>query len=250
MQSSFRVIKNTSVVEGGNLDINTEFVPVSCVEKKAEQETSARNTIDSYENLAKGMIENARKQIEDMKAKAFVEAQNAYREAFQNGYEEGKAKGYAEGYEEARCIGEEEIRVLTYEAEETLKSAKYEYIKYFELKQKDMKDVIITIAESILKREVQSEDSINSMIFDAISSETRANSFIVRCNETYLESLRSEIENWKSELPFKCDIFLIKDNTIGMGKAVIQKNDGKIVVDIEYSLERLKRIFEGKDLDA
>ena len=62
MLSSYNVIKSNSVVTNGNVEINTDVINVSSDKKKELGEKNAKNFIESYEVLARTMLENSRRQ--------------------------------------------------------------------------------------------------------------------------------------------------------------------------------------------
>ncbi|EFG88175.1 hypothetical protein CLCAR_2168 [Clostridium carboxidivorans P7] len=109
MQSSYRIIKNTRVDEDGLKKIITEFETKEEVEQKNLAETNAKTFIDSYENLAKTMLENARKQSDGLLSKAFIEAERLQKEAYEKGYDEGMQKGYDDGFNKSYEDGYKKI---------------------------------------------------------------------------------------------------------------------------------------------
>lgn len=251
MQLLYNVIKNNSVKNSGFKPIVTnEELPTT----KSEKENNIKNNIESYENLAKTMIENARRQSEIILSKAYeearaieeeasVKASEAYENAFRQGYEEGYNKIYKEIMEKART----ESQAIVLSAEELLKNAKIEYEKYLESKAMEINDLILTIAETILKREVKDRDSINGMIFEVLENSKNAKNFIIRCNSIYVEELKSQVESWKEQLGFFGDIFILKDDSIEPGNALIDKGNGKVTVGVKYALQKIKAILEGKE---
>lgn len=251
MQSSYSVIKNNSVKNAGLKQIVTN---AETAQMKAENENNAKNHIESYENLAKTILENARKQGEQIKAKAYEDAsaieynamqmaeqlkQEAYESAFSQGHEEG----YNSGIEQVRMEGEAIIASAT----DLLINAKSEYEQYLQSKSEDIKELVITISRAVLKRELQSEEAINEMVFEALQQSKGAKNFIIRCSAQHVNKLREQIDNWKEQLGFFGDIFVLKDDTIELGNAVIDKGNGKIITGVDYALQRIIQILEGKD---
>jgi len=108
MQSLYKVIKKSSVVKQGEEKIKTNYKKPVSLEKEMEkeiEEENSKNFIDSYENLARNILENARRKSEEFLSKAYGEAEVVEEEAFKKGHEEGFHKGLEEGkksgYEEA-----------------------------------------------------------------------------------------------------------------------------------------------------
>jgi flagellar assembly protein FliH len=255
MQSSYKVIKNNSVNNSGLRQIVTssETLPLS-----VESENNAKNNIESYEALARTILENARKQAEQIIIKAYEETRfieeealakaeqlkaEAYENAFRLGNEEGYNKAYFETIEQARAEGEG----IVASALELLNNAKAEYEAYFEKKSSEINELILSIAANVLKKEVQDKSAINEMIFEALEMSKKAKNFIIRCNGLYVEELKGQANRWKEELGFSGDIFIVKDDTLEPGNAIIDKGNGKVVVGIDYALQRVLEILEGKD---
>lgn len=255
MQSLYKVIKNTSIVKGGKREIITEYLPPEEKEINIQKEVNAKEFIDSYENLARTMLENSRKQGEEILSKAYAEAQRleseAYPKAYQKGYEEGKEKGYNDAYEEAYAKNIEKVKeereAIIKEAEgiaeNTVKSAKEEYIKYLEDKKKDIKKLIENIILSTMKREIKDNDSLNNMIIEVVEDEKNSKTIIIKCRSLYRDEIASSIDLWKEQNVFKGDIFVIVDDTLEEGKVVIEKDNGKIIISMEFIIEKIQEII-------
>lgn len=251
MQSSYNVIKNTSVKNTGLRQIVTNAESETI---KAECEENAKNHIESYENLARNIVENARRQAEHIKIKAFQDVKNIEEEAFfkaeqlkneayKKGYEEGFNEAYPQAIEQATAEG----NAIIASAEELLQNAKAEYESYLQNKAKDINDLIAAIARAVLKKEVQAEEAINSMILEALEASKKSSNFIIRCSTVHVETLKAQANNWKEQLGFLGDIFILGDSSLEAGNAVIDKGNGKIIVGIDYALERIEDILKEKE---
>lgn len=255
MQLSYNVIKNNSVKKLGSKEIVTNSdIQYVC----ADLEDNAKQHIESYENLAKNMIENARKQSEAILQKAYEEAKKiqndasaAARElqqrAYDNGYNEGKQDGFNKAYSETIESAKAESQNIVNNAEELLKSAKVEYENYVQSKFHELNDLIVTIAEKVLKRRFEDKEAIGNMIYEALEISKGSRNFIIRCNERYVDELKCQIFSWKEQLGFTGDIFVIKDDSLELGNALIDKGNGKIEVGIKFALRRIREILEGND---
>lgn len=248
MLSSYRVIKNNSVIEEGKKQINTEYT----TEKNKELgEKNAKDFIESYEVLARTMLENARRQSDKILAAAYAEAQNIEQEAYRKGYEEGKKAGYETGvakaneyYEEMKSRAEYEAKTLGENAEVLLYGARQEYFRYMEEKQGEIKELILYILECILKKEIDCKDGISSMILDAIEIAQKSKTLIVKCNNSYTEDIKVKLEAWKNQSVFRGEIFVITDDNLEEGTAEIQRENGKIIVSVSEALQKVREIIE------
>lgn len=255
MQLSFKVIKNDHVSSQGCKEISTKFSkPEIC----KENENNIKNSFGSYESLVATMLDNARKQSEIIIAKASEQAQNLEDEAksnveqikqqaYNDGYEEGSNKGYQDAYNDTVTKTSIECENKLQQANDSLWEARRIYDEYLEQKKQEIKDFIFGSVEGILKQKIEDEDSLTNMIYDALSQEKNAKSFIIRCNNTYVEPLKSQVDIWKQKIPFNGDLFILKDDSLENGTAVIDKGNGKLVVSANYALEKIKEILEGND---
>jgi flagellar assembly protein FliH len=216
------------------------------------------SNMEGYNNLANNIIENARRQKEQILVKAYEDAQkieeNAVinvekqkKDAYEIGFKEGKELGFKSAYDETLKEAEKEKNLIIASAEDTLFNAKVEYENYLESKKVELFDLIVCAAEAVLKAELKDKSAINKMIFDALDASKKASTFIIRCNEIYVEELKAQVENWKGKLGFNGEIFIIKDNTLEIGNAVIDKGNGKLVVGIDFALQRIRELLEGKE---
>lgn len=251
MLSSYKVIKSNSVISNGNIDINTEYSPNSHNDNKKELgEKNAKDFIESYEVLARTMLENARRQSDEILASAYDDAsrveQEAYNKGLRQGYEEGHQQGIADAdnyYQDVKAKAEYEIEIMNKNAEELLLQCKNEYLNYLEEKKGEIKSLILCISESILKKEVKDKDSIDSMIIEAIEMVSKSKTIIVKCRDQYVESLNEKIEAWKHQSVFRGEVFVVSDDNLEEGNAVIQSDKGKITVSIKDAIEKVREII-------
>jgi flagellar assembly protein FliH len=255
MQSSYNIIKNTNIVAQGNKTIDTDFTTVirhyeateDEIENEAEraEEAIGKATLESYEAIAKLMVENARKQSESILSKAYEEAQKAQKEAFEKGYQGGKEQGYSDGYNsaynETLPQAANEAEFLINNANRILLDAKAQFEAYLEEKKDEILTLSINIAETILKRELLSKDGLNNMIYEVLSSSRNAETFIIKLNEQYIDEISTRVKYWKESLGMKGEIFIVADETIEIGNAIIEKNNGKIEIGFDAGMEAIKQ---------
>ncbi len=225
------------------------------IQQKELGESNAKMFIDSYESLAKSMIENARRQSDKLLSKAFAEAEKLEKEAYETGYGEGKQAGYNDGYNEGfnkaydegykqnldKALLEGEI--IKNNADNVLKNAIEEKERYFKEKEEEIRNIIANSIECILNREIKDKDGLNSTIFQALSEVKNTKTFIIKSNEIYCEELKNKVELWKEQLPFKGDIFIIPDESIEIGKVIIQRDNGKMEISVHRAMEKIREIL-------
>ncbi len=247
MPSSYNVIKKYNVLSENTKVIDTSFeVPV--IKEDLSENTNSEgisNISESYENIGQSIIDNARRQREILISKAIEEAQNIEKEAYEKGYSLGHEQGYKDAYEQniekAKNEASQLIEHANAEASVMLLNAKEEYEKYLEEKKQDVLKLVFTIAEKILQREVEKEQGIDSMIYNVIKEQRESKTYIIKCHENHVGHIKESIEEWRANLALQSDIFVVSDNTLEEGSAIIEKDNGKVIVSIDIGLENIKR---------
>lgn len=248
MQSSFKVIKNSRVIEQGDREIKTQLREVTYGEIMGENHGTQRDDMESLENIVGNILENARIESEKIISKAMVEATDAKTQAFKEGLEQGHKKGYENGYDEAMETALADAETVRIMADNLLTAAKGEYNKYLMDKEQQIKALVVTIAENILKREIVQKDALNEMIFNTLKAERNIKSYIIKSNNSHFASIVQQIEDWKQRLAFQGDIFVIEDNFLDDGTAVIEKDTGKSMVSIAYGIEKIVEVFQEEQI--
>jgi flagellar assembly protein FliH len=255
MLLSYKVIKNDSVKSTGAKEIVTD-TEVKTINSEAEE--NVKNNFESYESLAKTLIENARRQSEAILSRAYAEASSIEEEAVinaetikQQAYEQGFSQGQQEGYENAynQTIGsaQEEASAIIASAETLLNEAKYQYEEYLKAKTEEINNLILAITSTVLKKEIEDSSTIRAMIYEVLEASKQAKTFIIRTNIAYTAEIKAETDTWKEHLGFKGDIFIVADDSIELGNALIDKGNGKVMVGVNTALSKIKDILEGKD---
>ena len=122
----------------------------------------------------------------------------------------------------------------------TLNSAKVEYEAYLQDKKAEIIKLSINIAEHILNREVANVDGIDEMVVRAIEESRNAKSIIVKTNSLYTEHLKTKVLEWKERFALKAEVFVIMDDSLDKGEAVIEKNNGKVTISIDDALDNIR----------
>lgn len=254
MQSSFKIIKEPSVVSQGSKTIITQYIPIRSMPVKDDSDNSDK--IDSQDNsqaneqheLAARLVEDAKRQSEVIVNEASKKAQaiekDAYEKASKAGYSDGQQQGYADAYEQVLPKAEQQAASLVEEGMRALNSAKIEYENYMAEKKEDILNLAINIARQILKREVERIDGMDDMLIEAIKESRNAQSIIIRVNSLYVENVKAKICDWKERFALRADIFVVPDELINKGNAILEKNNGKIELSIDDALENIRNSIQ------
>lgn len=235
IQLSFNVIKNSRVTTQGDSEINTQRSEACVVLTNDENPGTETASMESYENIASNIIENARREGQKIISKAYVDAVETKAQAYKEGMEQGHEKAYNEAISGAM----DEATKVRAMADSILSTAKDEYNAYLIEKEKHIKALIVNIAQSILKKEVKEKDALNEMIFNTLKTERNIKLYIIKINSTHFDIVKSQIENFKNKLAFQGDIFVIEDEFLDDGTAVIEKETGKSVLSIDLGIEKI-----------
>lgn len=251
MQSSFNVIKDNSVINSGEKKIETYFKPKTFEEQKNSLDEGSKAMVESYESIGKIIMENARSQVDAIMKKAYENAEAMHQEAYEKGFELGKQEGYDAAYEEGykknmeQAYAEAQNLILAAKeaADNMIASAKMEHERYLKEKEQEIRHLVMNAVESMLKREVKDPEALDRIVFEALSGALNTESFVVKVNSLHYDSLKNNVEHMKNTLPFKGDIFIVIDDSLEDGSAVIQRDSGKMEVSVENALDKLREML-------
>jgi flagellar assembly protein FliH len=251
MQLLSSIIKNTIIKPEGKKTIITDFSLLVgkiteashevAADETVNEEENNKKTIEGYENIAKTIVENARRQSESILSKAYEEAQKMEQQAFAQGYEMGKEQGYKDAYEETFAKGTKEANRLIQNATNVLQSAKLEYENYFALKQEELLQLAVNMAESVLRKKLGGTEGLSEMLFEVLNNSRNSETYIIRVASKHVEELKDRVTGWKERLGLKGEVFILSDEEIQPGNAVIEKNSGKVVIGIDIGMESIRQ---------
>lgn len=273
MQSLFKnVIESEDILPSKSKSIDTNYVFKSPVIEKSLQENSENennedeefnaerlrkrkeleeeleNYRQSCENIAASIIQKAKKNANNIVEEAIKDGEiiknKAYEDAMKQGKEEGFQIAYNEGIEKVKAEGE----LIREEANKVLLNSNLEVINYLESKKESIKNFILQTCETILKKEISSEDSLDNIIFDIITKAKDTKLIVIKVCNKHAGNIKSNILDWKSNIPFNGEIFVVEDNNIKEGCVTIEKDNGKVVVDIENVISKLEEIINLKSI--
>ncbi|HBC95887.1 MAG TPA: flagellar assembly protein FliH [Clostridium sp.] len=255
MQSSYKIIKGDSIDEEGTQNIVTVFKKHSPPKRRHKNKDSSPSR-NNYDSLLHTMMEKAAEDRKKIILRANDEAEEikkkAYDAASKKGYEEGRKKGrdagfksaYDEGYVKNVKKAEAEGEDIRNKASAVLKNAVDEKKRYLTEKEEEIKKFIVNAVESVLKDEVRNKDSLNKMVFDALSQVKNSKTFIIKSRGKYCGEFKKQVDMWKEQLPFRGDIFVISDESLKDGSVVIERDRGKIILSVDIAMKKLREIFD------
>jgi len=255
MQSSYSLIKNGFAKEGESKVISTKYVrPKAMFEELVEEQVETvivkvpqidpEELLKRYEDIGHRIIQDAKREKQVIDLRAQMEANAAEKNAYEKGYEQGLQNGYDDGYKKAYDetidVAKAEAADIVNKAELLLKSAHENYSKYLEAKKVDVVKLALEIAENIAKRALSNDDSMNSIIEEAFKISKGEDNVILKVNSIHVEELKSEVQRWKMSYGIKDEIFIITDDFMEPGNAILEKPSGIVKVGVDTGMEQIR----------
>lgn len=245
MHSSCNVIKENRVVSKTTKKICTE-VFLANEDQDIEEVTfeEAQSFVSNYQNVVEDMLSDAKLKSEKYILESIEKSKVIEKEAYEKGYAQGHSNGLEDGYKEAYEKYMPEARKqaedMITNAEVILSSAKSDYERYLELKKNEILELVLTVSNKVLKNVALDVTSINKLIDEAIELSKDEENVVIKCNSIYEEELKKNVPVWKTLNNIKGEIFIMADNSMNPGNAIIEKKSGKIEVGIDIGLEKVR----------
>lgn len=250
MQSSYNLIKASKSLEGNEKTIQTTYIRENgaCGIGTDDLDIDPKEIVTQYKEMANNILEEAQKTRERMLVDIMEESKRLEKEAYENGYRQGFDNGIEDAkkevYENIIPNANLEASNIINNAHEILKNANSEYNNYLEDKKEEIVDLAFSIAEQILKRKIEVDNSISDIVDEAIKDAKGENSLLIRANALDVDELKSHIDRWKISKGIRDGIFVIEDN-IDRGNVIIEKDSGIIEAGIEVGLRKIKESLRG-----
>lgn len=262
MQSSYSLIKKGLAKEGDSIRISTEYKFKHLEVENEDCETENLNEIEEaeevkvpevdpeevlkrYEDIGQRIIQDAKREKQVITLKAQMDADIAEKKAYEKGYEQGIQNGYDDGYKKAYDetieAAKSEAASIVEKAELLLKSAHENYCKYLDEKKIEVVNLALQIAESIAQKALSDEDSMNLIVEEAFKISKGEDNVILKVNSIHVEELKSQIEKWKISYGIKNEIFILNDDTLEPGNAILEKPSGIVKVGVEIGMEQIRK---------
>lgn len=260
MQSSYSLIKKGLAKQGESKVISTEYVSKNVVLEELEEEKEdsdgekisqidPEELLKRYEDIGHRIIQDAKNEKQVIVLRAQMDADAAEKRAYESGYEQGLKNGYDDGYkkayEETIDVAKAEAAEIVSKAETLLKSAHENYVKYLETKKADVVKLALEMAESIAKKELIKDDAMNEIIEEAFKISKGEDNVILKVNSFHVEELKAQVERWKVSYGIKNEIFIVTDETMEPGNAVLEKPSGIVKVGVETGMEQIRKAIFG-----
>ena len=263
MQSSYNLIKKGFAKEGDSRIISTKYeikkLEADGIEEEVENfeeieeakapEIDPEEILRRYEDIGQRIIQDAKREKQVITLRAEMDANVAEKKAYEKGYEQGLQNGYDDGYKKAYDetidAAKAEAASIVSKAELLLKSAHENYCQYLDMKKAEVIKLALQIAESITKKALSDEDSMNSIIEEAFKISKGEDNVILKVNSVHVPELKPQIEKWKISYGIKNEIFILNDDSMEPGNAILEKPSGIVQVGLEIGMEQIRKALLG-----
>jgi len=197
----------------------------------------AQAKYDEIINLAN--IESE-KILTESKEKSVDIEKKAYNEGYEQGVKNGYEDGYKEAYEDNIEKAKNESSQILEHANSVMLEANSQIASYIKENKKNILSIGISIAEKVLRRKFEDEKSMDLLILDVIKEYELKENFVIRVNSIYKESLDKQILELKENQSIDKDVFILGDESVDKGNALIESVNGRLIIGIDDVLNKVK----------
>lgn len=231
-------LKTTATVKTINNEETFDESEILKVNEEIEQQleqakNTCENMISNAQVESEKIVKEAQNECEDIKKKAYEEGHNI---GLRNGYEDGYKESYEDNIEKAKQESEEIIN----KANNILLQANEQFTDFLKDSKKDIISLSVSIAEKVLKEKFKDEESMNNILEATIKEYEIKENFVIRTNAIYIEKVNEQLNELKNQQLIKGESFILADDFIEPGNAIIETNKGRLIVGVDCVLEKVK----------
>ena len=83
-------------------------------------------------------------------------------------------------------------------------------------------------------------EGINPLIENVLEEAKGEKNIIIRCNNVHVKVIKEKISYYKQAYAIKGEIFILEDELMEPGNAIIDKGTGKALIGLDVALEKLE----------
>lgn len=205
----------------------------SLSEEIEQLELKREELIKSTEEEVAKMMEKAKEDIVKIERKAYTEG---HAQGLSNGYDDGYKEAYEDTIDKARAEAESIIE----NANKTLIDINNIVYDYLSTSKEDIKDLCTKIVSKVLKEELQNPYTLSRLLEKALQDYRYRSNCVLKVNKSVKGTIQEKVSIWKTEMNIKGDIFVVEDDNVEEGNAIIESEKGRVIVGLDVALERLK----------
>lgn len=216
------------------IDENEELKVKEEIEEQLHKaKDTCENMISNAQVESERIVQEAQNECEEIKKKAYEEGHNI---GLRNGYEDGYKESYEDNIEKAKQESEEIIN----KANNILLQANEQFTDFLKDSKKDIISLSVSISEKVLKEKFKDEESMNNILEATIKEYEIKENFVIRTNAIYIEKVNEQLNELKNQQLIKGESFILADDFIEPGNAIIETNKGRLIVGVDCVLEKVK----------
>ncbi|MBO3445069.1 hypothetical protein [Clostridium sp. CCUG 7971] len=246
-----KIIRSSDVSVKGKIILHNNIISKVKIEeqKNIEEELTKKDEelkskILEAENKYKEMLSKANEEslniIEESKNKASEIEKNAYEQGYNQGSKNGYEDGYKEAYEDNVEKAKTDAENILKNANNVLEEAKNYVIEYLKENKKQILELSVSIAEQVLREKFTETSFMDNMILNVIEEYELKENFIIKTNSIYKESLQKQILELKESYKINGEIFVLGDESVEQGNAIIETSKGKLIIGVDSVLKEIK----------
>lgn len=193
-----------------------------------------------YDEILNQANTESEKILAETNQKAVEIEKRAYHEGYEQGTQNGYEDGYKEAYEDNIEKAKNESSEIIDKANKIMLEANNQVASYIKDNKKNILAMGISIAEKVLRRNFEDEESMDLLILDVIKEYELKENFVIRVNPIYKESLDKQILELKENNLINKDVFILSDESVDKGNALIESLNGKLVIGIDDVIGKIK----------
>ena len=244
--SKANVLRNGNTEIRGKLSLRASYSDelLSTPDKIFEEQEELEKKILEAKEEYKRIIEETELKKEEILNEANENSKVIEKKAYELGYEQGLKNGYEDGYKESY---EQNIEKALKESEEikqegynTLLNIKSEAKSYIKENKESIINISISIAEQVLREKFKDVTLMETMLSNIIAEYDLKKDLVIKVNPLYKEELQKNMDEQINKNSLSQKIFIIPDLGIEEGNAVIESENGKLIVGIDSVLDKVK----------
>lgn len=244
--SKANVLRNGNTEIRGKLSLRASYSDelLSTPDKIFEEQEELEKKILEAKEEYKRIIEETELKKEEILNEANENSKVIEKKAYELGYEQGLKNGYEDGYKESY---EQNIEKALKESEEikqegynTLLNIKSEAKSYIKENKESIINISISIAEQVLREKFKDVTLMETMLSNIIAEYDLKKDLVIKVNPLYKEELQKNMDEQINKNSLSQKIFIIPDLGIEEGNAVIESENGKLIVGIDSVLDKVR----------
>lgn len=246
-----KIISSEDVSVRGKITLQNNIISKVKIEEQknleeelAKKEEELKNKILEAENKYKEIISKANEEslniIEESKNKVSEIEKNAYEQGYSQGSKNGYEDGYKEAYEENVEKAKTDAESILNNANNVLEEAKNYVVEYLKANKNQILGLSVSIAEQVLREKFTETSFMDNMILNVIEEYELKENFIIKTNSIYKESLQKQILELKESYKINGDVFVLSDESVEQGNAIIETSKGKLIIGVDSVLKEIK----------